>query len=429
MNSFHHTAGRARRQVFAATLIAAVLLAACGGAPPAAGKAQTHGAGERHDATPARGAHGGRLLTQDGFGLEVQIFEDGLPPEFRLYPTLDGKPLPPAAVQASIELTRIDGLPGGRRDVHVFTPRGDHLASGQTVYEPHSYTVQVRASHGAKRYAWNYDSPEGRVRIAADMAAANGLATATVGPGSLHETLALYGQIRPDAERQRAVTARFPGLVRSVAVQVGDTVRAGQTLATVESNESLQVYALTAPRAGTVTRRATNPGEAAGSEALFEIADYARVWAELAVFPRDRARLRPGQAVTVKASDGTAEAIGEIVQVSPAGSAGPALTARVALDNRENRWTPGQFVDARVTVGESAAPRVVPLAALQSFRGWDVVFATDGEHYQALPVQLGRRDAEQAEVLSGLEAGARIVTTNSYLVKADIEKSGASHDH
>lgn len=429
MTSFHDTAGRARRHVFASALIAALLLAACGGSSSSTDKAHTHGPGESHATAPTKGPHGGRLLTRDGFALEVQIFEDGVPPEFRLYPTLDGKPLPLAEVQARIELARLNGLPGGRKDLHVFTPKGDHLASGQTVYEPHSYAVQVRVTHGAKSYTWNYDSPEGRVQIAADMAAANGLATAPAGAGSLHETLALYGQIRPDAERQRAVTARFPGLVRSVAVQVGDTVRAGQTLATVESNESLQVYAVTAPLAGTVTRRATNPGEAAGSEPLFEIADFSRVWAELSVFPRDRARLKLGQAVTVKASDGATQAAGEIAHVAPVGTAGQALTARVLLDNRENQWTPGQFVDGRVTVGQSAAPLVVPLAALQTFRDWDVVFAADGDTYQALPVQLGRRDAERVEVLSGLEAGARIVTANSYLVKADIEKSGASHDH
>jgi cobalt-zinc-cadmium efflux system membrane fusion protein len=33
------------------------------------------------------------------------------------------------------------------------------------------------------------------------------------------------------------------------------------------------------------------------------------------------------------------------------------------------------------------------------------------------------------EVLGGLEPGERYVTENSFLIKADIEKSGASHDH
>jgi cobalt-zinc-cadmium efflux system membrane fusion protein len=44
-------------------------------------------------------------------------------------------------------------------------------------------------------------------------------------------------------------------------------------------------------------------------------------------------------------------------------------------------------------------------------------------------LELGRRDGENVEVLGGLEPGTEYVTGNSYLIKADIEKSGASHDH
>jgi cobalt-zinc-cadmium efflux system membrane fusion protein len=44
-------------------------------------------------------------------------------------------------------------------------------------------------------------------------------------------------------------------------------------------------------------------------------------------------------------------------------------------------------------------------------------------------LELGRMDETHAEVLGGLRAGAQYVARNSYLIKADIEKSGASHDH
>ena len=181
--------------------------------------------------------------------------------------------------------------------------------------------------------------------------------------------------------------------------------------------------------AGTVTQRHANAGENADAGALFQIADFSSVWAELSVFPRDRARLSAGQSVEIAAADGAARGGGTIGHVSPLGMASQALVARVVLDNRAGTWTPGQFVDARVTVAESPAPVVVPLAALQRFRDWDVVFVADGNTYQAQPVTLGRRDAAQVEVTAGLAAGARVVIANSFLVKADVEKSGASHDH
>ena len=84
---------------------------------------------------------------------------------------------------------------------------------------------------------------------------------------------------------------------------------------------------------------------------------------------------------------------------------------------------------ARITVDRQAAALVVPLAALQTFRDWDVVFIRVGDAYEVRPVALGKRDAARVEVLSGLRAGDQVVVEQSYLVKADIEKSGASHDH
>ncbi len=417
-----------------ALLLLSLSLVACGN-PNADSKSDTTGHADHAD-SPAghtdevvKGPHGGRLLRDGDFALEVSIFENGVPPEFRLYPTQSGKPIALKDVQVTMALRRINGLPGGVTDQHRFAPKDDYLLSATEVYEPHSFTVNVAAIYAGKTHEWRYDSPEGEVTIAADMAQAAALKVAVAGEGVLHQTLSLYGAIQPDPERLRQVTARFPGPVRSVSVNVGDAVRKGQTLATIESNESLQVYAVTAPIAGTLTARHTNPGEAAGSEALFEIADFSSVRAELNVFPRDRGALTPGQAVRVRAADGAAKGEGIIGFVAPVGSATQALIARVVLDNSQAQWTPGQFINAEVTVGSAPAPLVVPLTALQTFRDWHVVFVNEGERYQVQPVVLGRRDGERVEIVSGLKPGAAIVVENSYLVKADIEKSGASHDH
>jgi cobalt-zinc-cadmium efflux system membrane fusion protein len=243
------------------------------------------------------------------------------------------------------------------------------------------------------------------------------------------ETLRLYGRIVPDAERLRQVRARFPGPVRQVQVRVGERVRAGQVLATVESNESLQVYPVTAPIAGTVITRNVNAGEAAADQPLFAILDDARVWAELSVYPGDRGRLAVGQPVRVRGADGRVEADARIVHIAPFGNAAQAVTVRAVLENAAGLWTPGQFVDAEVTLSRSDAALVVPAAAVQRLGGNDVVFVTDGERFQAVAVELGRRDGQQVEVLSGLAAGARLVVRNSWLVKADIGKSGAAHEH
>jgi cobalt-zinc-cadmium efflux system membrane fusion protein len=381
----------------------------------------THGV----EAETPRGPHNGRLLADGPLQIELAIFESGVPPEFRAWTTLNGKPVDPSDVDLSVELTRLGGV------VHQvkFAPQGDYLRGDREIVEPHSFDVRIVAKHRGKTHTWSYASYEGRVEIPAAAASAAGIETSTAAPGTLRETLSLYGTVTADPTRVREVRARFPGVIRSAARRIGDRVAAGETLARVESNESLRTYAVAAPIAGIVTDRHAESGEQTGDEPLFVISDYSRVNAELTVFPRDRGRLRSGQPVRVSAEGGT-PAEGVIGYIAPSGDrTSQSLTARVTLENPEGQWTPGQFVEGRVTVGESPVALVVPLSALQTFRDFTVVFAQVGDTYEVRMLDLGRRDAEHVEVLGGLEPGTRIVTQNSYLIKADIEKSGASHDH
>jgi len=402
-------------------ILALPLAAACDpGSLPAAGE---HA--DEHAAEDERGPNGGRLLVDGDFTLELAIFEAGVPPEFHAWATADGQPLAPADVALTVELARL----GGRVDRIEFAPQNDFLRGTEVVEEPHSFDVAIVARHAGSDHRFEYASYEGRTAIAADVARAAGILTATAEPGTISDELVLYGAIAPDATRVRAVHARFPGVIRAVSRNVGDAVRSGDALATIESNESLQTYAVTAPINGTVTARHAAAGEPTDNDALFEIADFSSVWAELDVFSRDRARLRTGLAVDVTSDNGAAAA-GSVDYLAPVGNrASQSVTARIVIDNADGQWTPGQFVEGRVTIGTTPVALAVPLSALQRFREFDVVFAQVGETYEVRMLTLGRRDARFVEVLDGLAPGTTYVTDNSYLIKADIEKSGASHDH
>ena len=74
-------------------------------------------------------------------------------------------------------------------------------------------------------------------------------------------------------------------------------------------------------------------------------------------------------------------------------------------------------------------PLAVKRIGLQAFRDFTVVYAQIGDEYEVRMLELGRQDDTWAEVLGGLEPGTSYVTENSYVIKADIEKLGASHDH
>ncbi len=348
-----------------------------------------------------------------------------MPPEFHAWATSGGAPIAPRDVALTVELVRL----GGETDRIEFTPQDEYLRGNQVVHEPHSFDVTIVARHAGREHRFAYESYEGRTTIAADVARAAGIGTAVAGPGTIGDELVLYGAIAADATRVRTVHARFAGVIRSVSRNVGDTVRAGDALATIESNESLQTYTVTASIAGIVTARHAAAGEQTDADALFDIADFSSVWAELDVFARDRPRLATGLPVTVTADTGTS-ATGSVDYLAPVGNrASQSVTARVVLDNADARWTPGQFVEGHVTIGTTPVELAVPLSALQRFRDFDVVFARVGDTYEVRMLELGRRDARFVEVLEGLSPGTEYVTDNSYLIKADIEKAGASHDH
>jgi cobalt-zinc-cadmium efflux system membrane fusion protein len=377
------------------------------------------------EAIDARGPNNGRILRAGDLVVELAIYETGVPPEFRAWVTDAGRPVDPAGVDLEVRLTRL----GDKVDHIEFRPAGDYLRGMATVYEPHSFSVSVEATADGETHAWEYESFEGRTRISAEMAAAFGLETMLAGPAVLTETVTLYGRIVPNADRMREVSARFDGAIRSVAVSLGESVAEGQALATVESNESLSGYTIVAPIAGVVAARNANPGEQTNGRVLFTVVDTSSVWAELDVFLSDRARVRTGAAARITATSGSASATGAIGQLGVFAGRTQAIPARLALDNADGAWTPGMHISGAVAVAEIEVPLAVKRSGLQSFRDFTVVYAQVGDQYEVRMLELGREAGEWVEVLGGLEPGTRYVTENSYVLKADIEKSGASHDH
>jgi cobalt-zinc-cadmium efflux system membrane fusion protein len=167
-----------------------------------------------------------------------------------------------------------------------------------------------------------------------------------------------------------------------------------------------------------------------GDHTVYTVGDLSTVWLALAVPPADAGRLRVGEAVVVDGVEGAEAVTGRLVTVSPLGSERTqTLVARGELPNPDGRLRPGLFATAEVVVEEAEVPVAVRPEALQTFRDWDVVYLTDGRVFQAMPVEIGRRDREWVEIRSGVEAGQRYAGRGSFVVKADVGKSGATHEH
>ncbi len=285
---------------------------------------------------------------------------------------------------------------------------------------PETAKAESPAKEGAEGA---HEEDKGRVKLSAEQIKTANIVLATAEPARIRESMPLYGVITPNAERVLQVSARFPGVIQSVSKKVGDAVKKGESLAIIESNESLRSYALISPLSGVVTERSANPGAQAGSESLFTVADLSTVWVQLSLFPRDVAKVRVGQSVRVKGTDAALSAEGKLVYVAPFGSAAnQTLSARVLLDNNERRWSPGLNVTAEVTLAETAVPLAILSSAVQNLESRDVVFVQHEEAFEPRPVKLGRSDGERVEVLEGLTAGDRYAAANSFILKADLGK-------
>jgi membrane fusion protein, heavy metal efflux system len=406
---------------------AIVLGAALSSLAPAACGQSADEHGEDEHAEEARGPHGGQLLGVGPVELEVTIFEQGMAPEMRVYVYREGVQLTPEEIALDVELHRL----GGRVDRLGFSPQGDHLRGDHPVEEPHSFDVKLSARVEGALHELTYASYEGRVELAESAREAAGIGLAAAGPASLRTTLPLNGRIVPNEDRLAHLTPRFPGVVREVRKRLGDFAAQQEVLAVVESNESLHPYELRSPVAGTVIFKEVSAGEfVSGERVVYAVADLSSVWADFYVHPPDFPRLRAGQHVTISGGAGTAPAESVLSYLSPVGSPGSqTLLARAVLPNPEALWPPGLFVRGDVVVDEAQVPVAVRGEALQRLRDWNVVFVRFGTTFEARPVAIGRRDGPLVEVTAGLEPGWTYAAENSFVLKADVEKAGASHDH
>jgi len=373
----------------------------------------------------ARGPNGGRLLKDGEFSIELVIAEGGIPPEFHIYGYDGGEQLATGRFSAAVELRRL----GGIRDTFDFVPEGDYLRGIGIVHEPHSFDVHVTADYAGRSRQWEYESHEGRTQIPDRIANESGIRTETAQPQRIIRTVELTGTVQADPARISEVRARFAGVVTEVLQDTGDYVNRGETLGFVETNESLRSVPVVAPISGLIVNRNIQIGQVTGNDPLFVIADLGKVWIQLDVFGRDLGAIVPGQQVTITSLDG-AEFQGSIDWVSPLVAHGSqSVRARVPLENPHGALRAGQFIRARVTISATDVPLAVRRSALQTFRDFDVVYAKVADTYEVRMLDLGLHDEDYIEVLGGLSPGEIYVTGNSYLVKADIEKSGASHDH
>ena len=460
-----------------------------------------HGDTEHHEETaaPAKGPNGGMQFAKDGFGLELTIFENAGEPEFRIYVTRDGQPVPPSDASVNVTLERL----GRKSETIAFVAEKDYLKSSAVVEEPHSFAGTIEAKVGSQPLEFKFEKVEGRVPMTDEQLKRNGVEIATAGPARIRSSLQLLGEIKLNQDRSVFVTPRLAGVVETVAANAGDRVRRGQVLAVIssqaladqradllsgqrrlalakttyerekklwedkisaeqdylaarqtfqeaeiavagarqklsslgagaaESIQGLTRYESRSPIDGVVTEKKISVGEVLKEDtAIFQVADLSNVWVEVVVPAKDVNRLNVGDAAKVKADAFEAEANAKVAYVgSLVGEQSRNATARLVMANPKGLWRPGLAVSVDLTSEEVGVPVAIAADAIQSMGNGSAAFGRYGQQFETRPLELGRSDGRLVEVLKGLEAGERYAAKNSFLVKAEIGKAGASHAH
>ena len=154
----------------------------------------------------------------------------------------------------------------------------------------------------------------------------------------------------------------------------------------------------------------------------------------LQVHQKDISLIRKGQKVMISAKSSVPETQGVIDYVEPVvdGKTRTSL-ARVILDNTSGRLRPGTFITAEVLVEKRKAELVVAKDILQDVDDETCVFIQNDHGFEAHPVTIGWSNDKYVEIVSGLQAGEKIVTKNSFRLKAELKKTAggghAGHAH
>jgi len=538
-----------------------------------------------------RGPHGGWMFSDGDIQLEVTIFEKGIPPQFRVYPRkISGEKISPSQVDLIIELQRLD-----RIDSIKFKPTPEFLLGNQTIVEPHSFELNIKAQWQGNDYGWSFSQIEARAEISAEVIKTLGITTTKAGPAKIKIIQRLTGEVSLNEERVVHIVPRLDGVVRKVFKDLGDRVEEGELLATLESreladvkirylsavkqsklglkdferetlvykntltmlrllkqqsdpkeierhlnnlvigesrkllipayskfkltdsvyqrekqlhqkgisskseyllaldgyksaeakylalrekisydgdwtiqqkqrtvemnqlnlqtaNQKLQAlglsttqielletqenpiftqYELRSTLSGLVIKRHLTTGEAIKKDDnIFILADFSDVWINIAIPANNIKAVELGQEVRVINEPMGIEETGRLTYLSSIiDETNRTITGRVVIPNPKNLWRPGTFVDVELIVEERPVPIAIKAEAIQNLRDWSVVFVKYGDYFEGRPVEIGVSDGSWVEVLDGLSAGENYAVKNSFTVKAEIEKSGATHSH
>ncbi|WP_180011202.1 MULTISPECIES: efflux RND transporter periplasmic adaptor subunit [unclassified Acinetobacter] len=197
-------------------------------------------------------------------------------------------------------------------------------------------------------------------------------------------------------------------------------------------------FIIRAPIAGVISQKDIVVGENVQlADQLFTIEQLKDLWLEFNLAHQYSAQLQKGQNVSFKINGSDQLYSAEIQSLtSQADVQTGRLVVRAKLKQQSAELRPNVMVN--VLLADSGTKNVlrVQKSAVQSIEGKDSIFIVESEqkgqvHLKAQALKLGQAssDGQWLEVISGLDAGQKYISQGSFLLKSELEKDEAGHEH
>ncbi|HAZ7574580.1 efflux RND transporter periplasmic adaptor subunit [Legionella sp. PATHC032] len=301
-------------------------------------------------------------------------------------------------------------------------------------------SMQVSFAHGGNIEV-NEGGTKDPVHLTLEQARMLDIKVVQVTHRPMAQLLGLNGQIQLLPDAQADVSIRISGSVTAIDVDLGDSVKAGQRLATVQSRlvgNPPPSVAVNAPIAGIIDARNINLGQAVEpNTVLFHISNRDKLLVVAQVYEEDLGKVKVGQEVNIHALSYPRQTFpGQVTLIEP--NLDPltrTVNVRITLDNREGILKPGMFVRANVILTHNKAALVVPNTALLQADNEQFVFVQNGDTYKRVDVKVGAVEDDFSEITDGLVSGDLVVTQGNrelytlWLSGGQIQQSGQEEHH
>jgi len=186
------------------------------------------------------------------------------------------------------------------------------------------------------------------------------------------------------------------------------------------------------PLSGVVIEKMAQEGQyVEAGMPLFSIADLSSVWVEVEVYENEFSNIKLGQTVNILSQSYPGKTFrGKVAFIYPfLDPKTRTVKVRVELANPGLRLKPDMFVNAMIKIPLGSAV-VVPVGAVMDTGRRQLVWVEmQPGMFEPREVQVGAREGDRIQILSGVKAGEKVASSGGYLIDSESQLKGSAGGH